>query len=114
MTDFKPLSSEKQADVEKTTAIIKAASVTIPCTACGYCIDGCPKKIAIPDYFAVYNNLKRFGGLQGMVAVICYGNLNRSNGKASDIIGCGKCESTCSRHLLIRNYLKDMAATFEE
>ncbi len=112
MTDFHPLNAEEQTVIEKATKIIKA-SIAIPCTACCYCVEGCPKKIAIPDYFAIYNNLKRFGGSQGMVAATYYGNLTQSNGKASDCIGCGECENICPQHLPIRKYLEDVAAALE-
>ena len=73
----------------------------------------CPKKIAIPDYFAIYNNLKRFGGPQGMVARTYYGNLTQAHGKASECIKCGKCEQHCPQHLPVREYLKDVAGELE-
>ena len=93
-------------------SIIRNA-IAIPCTACRYCVEDCPKKIAIPDYFAIYNNLKRFGGPQGMVARTYYGNLTQTHGKASDCIRCGKCEKLCPQHLPIREYLKEVAAELE-
>ena len=107
-----PLDEEEQKIVEQATKIIKA-SIAIPCTACRYCIDDCPKKIAIPDYFAVYNNLKRFGGPQGMVARTYYGNLTQTHGKASDCLKCGKCEKRCPQHLPIREYLEAVAGELE-
>lgn len=112
MKQFQPLDETEQEIVAQATRLIKA-SIAIPCTACRYCVDDCPKKIAIPDYFAVYNNLKRFGGPQGMVARTYYGNLAQTHGKASDCIRCGKCEKLCPQHLPIREHLKAVAGELE-
>ena len=112
MENFQPLTEEEQATVLRAAETIRN-SIAIPCTACRYCVDGCPKKIAIPDYFAIYNNLKRFGGPQGMVARTYYGNLTQTHGKASDCIQCGKCERHCPQHLPIRQYLRDVASELE-
>ncbi len=112
MRQFQPLSGEEQAVVAKAAEIIRA-SIAIPCTACRYCVDNCPRKIAIPNYFAIYNNLKRFGDPQGMVARTYYGNLTQTHGKASDCEKCGKCEQRCPQHLPIRQYLEDVARELE-
>ena len=112
MKHFQPLNQEEQEAVKKASEIIKN-SIAIPCTACRYCIDDCPKKIAIPDYFSIYNNLKRFGAKQNMVAGTYYGNLTQSHGKASECIKCGKCEQRCPQHLPIRKYLADVAGELE-
>ena len=112
MKEFRPLNEGEQKTVEKAAGIIKAA-ISVPCTACRYCVDDCPKKIAIPDYFSIYNNLKRFGCPQGMVARTYYGNLTQTHGKASDCIKCGKCEKRCPQHLTIRKYLEDVAGALE-
>ena len=51
MKNFKPLDKTELAAVEKVQKIFKSKN-PIPCTACRYCTDGCPKHISIPDLFA--------------------------------------------------------------
>lgn len=112
MRNFRPLEEEEIEIIKRATVIIKD-SIAIPCTACRYCVDECPKRIAIPDYFAIYNNLKQFGARQGMVAMTYYGNLTQTHGKASACMQCGKCEKQCPQHLPIREYLKNVAEELE-
>ena len=112
MEDFRPLDEAERAIVDRAAAVIRE-SIAIPCTACRYCVDDCPMHIAIPDVFAIYNNLKRFGPRQEMVARTYYGNLIQGHGRASACLGCGKCESRCPQHLPIRQHLADAAAALE-
>ena len=112
MENFVPLNETEQEVIQKAKEMIKA-SIAIPCTACRYCVDDCPKKIAIPDYFAIYNNLNQFGKKQGIVATTYYGNLTQTHGKASECIKCGKCEQHCPQHLPIRKHLETVAAALE-
>ncbi len=113
MKDFIPLNGKEEEIIKKAEKIIRE-SIAIPCTACRYCVDVCPKKIPIPDCFAIYNNLKAFGDVQRIVAFTYYGNITEGNGKASDCLSCGACESICPQHLPIRRHLSDVAATFEK
>ncbi len=106
MSDFKPLSEDEKALVFKAADIINSA-VSIPCTACRYCVEGCPMSIPIPEYFALYNAEK-----QGE-AKTSYEEVGKGLGKASDCIGCGQCEGHCPQHLEIIRFLKDVAVTFE-
>ena len=59
LQDVSPLIEVEQAAVKQAVAII-SAQTAIPCTGCRYCESHCPKKIAIPDYFAMYNEVRRY------------------------------------------------------
>ncbi len=110
--DFKPLNEEEYGIIEQATKIINEKTA-IPCTACEYCTHGCPRNIAIPKYFALYNSIERTTGSFSSQAVY-YNNISLAAGsRASDCIGCGHCEKACPQHLPIREYLKSVAEKFE-
>ena len=113
MSDFVPL-SEKEAEVlDKAVEMIRSHS-EIPCTDCRYCVTDCPKQIAIPDYFSLFNNYKRLENTAYMYnQKVYYANLVQKNGKASDCIGCGKCEKNCPQHIEIRKQLQRVARVLE-
>lgn len=111
MKDFKPLTEEETAIVMKAADIIRN-SISISCTACRYCVDGCPKKIAIPDHFALYNDLKRYGSAKKKETEEKYAQLTSQGGAASDCLKCGKCEEHCPQHLKIRDLLCEVSAVF--
>ena len=98
--------SERAADIVKNDN-------AIPCTACRYCTDDCPKKIAIPDFFTVYNGFRRFGSTNPDMAKRRYASVAEKGGKCSDCIECGVCEAHCPQHLEIRALLKEVAETLE-
>ncbi len=115
MKEFKPLSDDEKDMCFKAAEIINN-QIAIPCTACSYCTEGCPMKIAIPKYFSLYNeNMREDMAQKGWtVNFTNYGNLvNSGFGKASDCIACGQCEGVCPQHLPIIENLKKVAAHFE-
>lgn len=110
MKDFQPLSDIEHEAIKQVCDMFKAQNL-IPCTACRYCTDDCPKKIAIPDLFACLNAKKVFHDWN---SDYYYHNVHTvQNGKASDCIKCGKCEKICPQHLKIRDLLVDVAEEFE-
>lgn len=111
MKDFQPLNEQEMEAVAQVRKIFKEMNL-IPCTACRYCMPGCPKHISIPDLFACMNAKKQY---QNRNADYYYHNVHTSQkGKASDCIKCGKCEKECPQHLPIRDLLEAVAAEFEK
>ena len=115
MQDFQPLNDEEFKIIENAVKII-TEKIAIPCTACRYCVKGCPQNIAIPEYFALYNSYYREHGekkVDGFFNELAYYNNFKNNGKASDCIKCHACEKACPQHIAITLWLKKIAALFE-
>jgi predicted aldo/keto reductase-like oxidoreductase len=110
MQDIVPLNEDEKAIIDQAAQIINS-SIAIPCTACGYCVEGCPQKIAIPDYFALYNNVKRFRLVPAHRTY--YSNFIENYGKAGDCIGCKQCEEHCPQHLKIVENLQEVSRIFD-
>ena len=111
MEEFEPLNQKENEIIEKVSEIINS-SIAVPCTACSYCIDGCPMNIQIPDYFSLYNSSKQFGF--SIPLWIYYMNyINDGHGRASECISCKKCEEKCPQHLNISELMKDVSEVFD-
>ncbi len=115
MKDFKPLDEKEKETIAGAVDCIHSA-IAIECTACRYCVEGCPKQIPIPEYFRMYNGFCQFG--RGWLAPQKkeYKTLSSEEGvgKASECIQCGKCEKACPQHLTIREYLRKIAEELEK
>ena len=111
MHDFKPLNETELAAVNKVQEIFHKMNM-IPCTACRYCVEGCPKQISIPDLFAIMN-IKQLH--HDWNADYYYEEVHTAPGRrASDCLKCGKCEKICPQHLPIRKLLEEVAKEFDK
>ena len=104
MADFKPLSEEEHAIIDKVRTLYQAQH-RIPCTACRYCVDGCPAGIPIPDIFALQN--AKLGGEEYDAAA--YGKFPATG---ADCVDCGQCENACPQNLQIRDLLQAVEKSF--
>ena len=112
MEDFQPLTAEELALLEDVRREMNAR-IAIPCTACSYCTDGCPMGIAIPDYFALYNNDKQEIPGKWTPSRERYAVLIKDHGRAAECIGCGQCEGVCPQHLPIIEHLQTVSEYFD-
>ena len=114
MENFVPLTEEEMEAVHKTADII-TAQIAIPCTGCSYCTDGCPQQIPIPQYFSLYNEIKRENMEKKgwTVTYAQYNSLKEKTTGAGECIQCGQCESMCPQHLTIIDFLKDVSKVFD-
>ena len=111
MQNFKPLNQQELAAIAQVQQIFRSMHL-IPCTACRYCVDGCPQRIAIPDLFSLMNTWKLHHNHN---AVYYYDSVYTAPGsRASDCVRCGKCEAACPQHLPIRELLEQVAAELEQ
>ena len=99
MGDFKPLNPAEQEAVVKVRTLYQAQH-KVPCTACSYCVDGCPAGIPIPDIFALLN--KKLAKEE--FDENAYRNLSA---QADACVRCGACENACPQKLQIRKLLEE-------
>ncbi len=109
--DFEPLN---EAELAALRAAAKAldAMPSIPCTGCGYCVEGCPRKINIPGVFETATSVMRFGprpSLMGHYKWLLAGG----SGRAADCVACRACEKSCPQHLEIARLMADCAALLD-
>ena len=102
------LSDEDMATLEKAVRLFKK-QLTIPCTACRYCVDHCPMKINIPEYLKVLNDVKANGDMNLWKAK----NVD-SECTPADCIGCGSCTVQCPQSLEIPKYMAELAEKLEK
>ena len=110
MKDFTPLNEKEMEAALKAGEILRNMS-GIACTGCRYCVDGCPKKISIPDLFSCYNAKVQFNDWNASMYYRVH--TRDGHGKASECLKCGKCENVCPQHLPIRKLLTKVSKKFE-
>ncbi len=83
----------------------------IGCTACRYCVDGCPAGIRIPDVIRAYNEALAFGNGERPRGL--YADALKKGHPASACIGCGQCAGVCPQHLPVPDLMQKISAAFD-
>lgn len=112
MRNLPPL-NEAETEVLLHAAELLRAAIAVPCTACEYCVSGCPKQIPIPRYFALYNEYAREPREVWKMQHV-YDALAQRLGRAGECIGCGACEASCPQHIEITHWMPKVAQAFGE
>lgn len=104
MQSFSRLTPEEYEVLDK--VLIEWGKVSVvPCTACKYCVDECPKQIEIPTIFTIYNELKRSNNK--FHANLMYGMLGQDH-QADACINCGNCTAHCPQKIEIPEALSEV------
>ena len=104
------LTDEDKKAIDKVVEAMSRVEL-IGCTACKYCVEGCPAGISIPDVISAINTARKSPG--DMRPQFFYNGLVDRYSHASDCIGCGQCEGVCPQHLPNIEILKEGVEKFE-
>jgi len=110
--DFNPLSQKEHDTIKEAIALIKSTP-RIQCTYCRYCVPSCPKKIWIPQFLEMYNDLLVHKTLDTVKFLYTVAMMESSGTKVSDCIKCGLCEKACPQHIKISDILHEISVLLD-
>lgn len=99
-----------EAEKELLLEIAETMKCSLPCTACRYCCDGCPKKLDIPKLIAYYNDLKFAASFNVGMAMDAIDKEHQP----SACVKCGKCKQICPQHIDIPFAMEEFAAALSK
>lgn len=100
----KPYGEAELAVFDRAREVIRQVR-QIPCTACNYCAEVCPKGLKISEIFSAYNQVLAAKKTRAEAKAL----LPTEGGAAADCEGCGACEGVCPQTIPIREHLATVA-----
>lgn len=99
---------EKPLNAEERNALLSIGaemekSLEAPCTACRYCVEGCPKGLEIPALLKLYNE----NCLSGNAVSDDARNAIPAFRGPQDCIACRRCEAVCPQQIRISGVMAD-------
>ena len=96
--EIKPLNDN---ELEFIFNIAEGLKNSVPCTSCGYCVDGCPMGLNIPMFISMYNEIRIAPSTNISMRVEAF----PQDRQPSSCISCGACASICPQNLDIPKHL---------
>lgn len=100
--EIKPLNDD---EIRLLAELAEGMKNNVPCTACRYCVAGCPKKLPIPELIAIYNSAKFQKTVIDAMRLQSYS----ADQQPDNCIACGKCARSCPQKIAIPDVMKDFA-----
>lgn len=107
--NIKTFSEEKPLDAEEKRVIFEIAEGmknSVPCTACGYCVSGCPQGINIPKMLEFYNEMR----IAPTTNITMRIDALPEGEQPASCIGCANCVNICPQNIDIPTHLADLVA----
>ncbi len=90
--DDKPLTN---GEVQALYKIAEGLKSSVPCTACGYCLKGCPMELNIPGLIEIYNDLR----YDPSVNISSKVEFMPEDKRPTACICCGNCIKACPQNI---------------
>ncbi len=110
--NVRTFSERRELDASERELLLQLAEGmknSLPCTACRYCVDGCPAGLDIPNLIKSYNDI-RFGYEGGLTASMQMEALPPEK-HPSACIGCGACARVCPQKIDIPKAMQELNAS---
>ena len=107
LSEEKPLTNDER---ELLLNIAEGMKNSIPCTGCGYCVEGCPMELNIPMLMSVYNEIR----VSPITNVAMRVEALPQEKQPSSCIACGACVSICPQNIDIPKHLTDLAEALKK
>ena len=104
-----PFSDAESAALEGAVAELRKLA-GIPCTACNYCVKGCPSNVRIPQTMELLN-LEAMTGDHDFVKDLY--SWQTAEGRPSSCVRCGLCETMCPQGIRIISELERAVELYE-